>query len=247
VERQIAGPTANGQGNALASAGLEAAQVGAGVGNFSALISREAWQQHAAAFVGAPLGSGPAEPGPSTGPPASGDGIAVVLDAGWNLVGWNGDSAPAAEALLPLGDAYSDAFVYESAEAAFRRFSPGAPAFINTLETLPRSAGVWILASRTVVWQQPVVAALESVDLLPGFNLVAWGGPITPAADAFAAIIGQLITAFTYDTAAVRFRSFASNRPAVLNDLDVVRPGDGVWLNMAAATAWRPGPAAGSV
>ena len=240
VERQIAGPAQNAM-----SSGLGVAQDGGGLGSFAELISRDAWLQHAAAFVGAALGPAPEPPAPPPIPP-SGDTISVRLDEGWNLVGWNGDPTAVVEALLPLGDAFSDAFTYEPSDAEFLRYSPGAPSFINTLDMLPRSAGVWILASRAAVWEQPAGAAVTSVDLLPGFNLVAWRGPATPAAEAFAAISAQLIAVFTYETASELFRSYAPNRPAVLNDLDSLQPGDGVWLNMAQAASWRPAPDAGS-
>ena len=236
VERQIAGPAQNAM-----SSGLGVAQDGGGLGSFAELISRDAWLQHAAAFVGAALGPAPEPPAPPPIPP-SGDTISVRLDEGWNLVGWNGDPTAVVEALLPLGDAFSDAFTYEPSDAEFLRYSPGAPSFINTLDMLPRSAGVWILASRAAVWEQPAGAAVTSVDLLPGFNLVAWRGPATPAAEAFAAISAQLIAVFTYETASELFRSYAPNRPAVLNDLDSLQPGDGVWLNMAQAASWRPAP-----
>ena len=235
VERQLAGPASNNQSNSLVVAQTDGAR-----GSFAELISRDAWLQHAAAFVGAPAGlsPNPAEPVPT--PPASGDSFSVPLNTGWNLVGWNGDRTTIDEALLPVAGAFSDAFVYEPTADVFLRFSPAAAPFLNTLTMLPASVGVWILATRPVVWQQPLVAAVTSVDLLAGFNLVAWRGPATPVADAFAAIRDQLITAFTYETVAERFRSYGPDRPAVLNDLDSLQSDDGVWLNMAAAATWRP-------
>ena len=59
-----------------------------------------------------------------------------------------------------------------------------------------------------------------------------------PADAAFAAIADTLISAFTYDSTAARFRSDAPGRPGVLNDLALLRVGDGIWLSMAAATTW---------
>ena len=243
VERQLAGPSQNAQSSVLGPGELETAQLGAGLGHFSELIARDAWLQHAAAFLGAPAGPAPEPPGTTPPPAAGGDTIAVRLESGWNLVGWNGDPTAVDAALDSIAGAFSDAFVYEAPSDVFLRYSPSAPSFISTLTTLPAAAGVWILATRAVVWDQPVLAAVASVDLLPGFNLVAWRGVTTSAAEAFAAISEQLLTAFTYETTAERFRSFAFNRPPVLNDLDSLRPGDGVWLNMVEAAVWRPADA----
>ena len=235
VERQLAGPSTNGMGSGL----LGVAQAGGAVGRYADIIGRDAWLEHAAAFVGA--AAGPLPPSqPESPPPPTGDTLAVPLDPGWNLVGWNGDPAAVESALASVTGAFSDAFTYDPAEDVFLRYSPAAPSFVNSLSSLPPSAGVWVLATRSAVWQQPIAASVESVALLAGFNLVAWRGPAAPAAAAFAAIATALISAFTYDAAGERFRSYAPGRLDLLNDLAMLQPGDGVWLNMVTAAPWRP-------
>ena len=163
----------------------------------------------------------------------------VPLVAGWNLVGWTAGSTPAIDAIAPIADAVETLFVYDAAAQAFRAFSPDRPAFLNTIGDIGTGDGVWILANRSTNWEQPAVAGLRLVALLPGFNLEMWTGPDgTDPASAFAGLGSGLVTAFSWDESNQAFRSYAPDRAAFLNDMVVLNHGDGVWLELSTPATW---------
>jgi len=98
------------------------------------------------------------------------------------------------------------------------------------------------IAGQTVVAlavSRPESAPTRSVTLAPGWNLVGWTGA-TAVEEATAAIADQIDVLFTWNAALQGFRSFNPNVPPVLNTLDELGTGDGVWVrvNDAAGTAW---------
>ena len=64
-----------------------------------------------------------------------------------------------------------------------------------------------------------------------GFNLVGWTGN-TAVAEALAGIDGNVGGVFVWDPRAERFLSFNPNVPAIINDLEELGLGDGLWINI---------------
>ena len=98
------------------------------------------------------------------------------------------------------------------------------------------------VAGQTVVTlavSSPASAPTRSVPLATGWNLVGWTGA-TAVEDATAAIADQIDVLFTWDATLQGFQSFNPNVPPVLNTLDELGTGDGVWVrvNDATGTAW---------
>ena len=171
----------------------------------------------------------------------------VPLRPDWNLEAWTGPTSPIEDALAPLLSTLADAFTWDVGRQAFRSFSPGRAAFLNTLSELRFGDGVWLrLAGGGLVrWRQAPVTAARDVPLVAGFNLVAWTGPDgRPVADAVAALGDALPNLFVWDSIGARFDSFSPGRPGFLNTATSLRHGAGVWLEMARAATWsQPTPA----
>ena len=99
------------------------------------------------------LGAFEAEPGQA---PVDGPTRAIQLLSGFALLGWTGPDTPVAEAIAPIADVVLGVWTWEIPSQSFRFFSPTAPAFLNSLQTLQFGDGFWILVSRAVTWELPV-------------------------------------------------------------------------------------------
>lgn len=152
---------------------------------------------------------------PCARPRAAGpDATVIDLAAGWNLVAWTGDDTLVTDALGDVLASIASVHVFDAGRQAFDSFTSAAPAFLNSLDTLPAGAGVWLFADRAVAWAQPGVVTAQSVALVAGFNLLGWTGDDTPVAEAVAQIEEALGAIFLWDTAAERFLSFSPTAPA---------------------------------
>ena len=170
---------------------------------------------------------------------------AVPLAGGWNLVGWTGATA-VGDAIMPIAEQVDTLFGWDASAQQFRSFSPSAPPFLNSLETLQFGDGVWIRVENPggVTWTQPAVVVTRAVPLSAGWNLVLWTGPDgTYVVDAVEEIADGLAALFTWDAAAQRFLSYSPVVPAFLNTALVLNSGDGVWIRLAGAATWnQPAP-----
>ena len=162
----------------------------------------------------------------------------VELLAGWNLVGWTGDDASVPDALGDALPAIDSVHTFDAARQAFDTFTTSGPGFLNTLDVILSGAGVWLFANTGVTWQQPRITGPRDVELVAGFNLVAWTGPGTFIGEAVAGIAGALDSLFVWNAPAEEFLTFGPTRPAFLNRIDALAYGDGFWLRMTQAVSW---------
>ncbi len=170
----------------------------------------------------------------------------VLLRPGWNLVSWSGDVGDGADVAASITGGFTSFFTFDSAAQDFRFLGgPGQPTFLNTLQDVQLGDGVWVFVKDETTWVQPQARRLRAVDLVEGFNLVAWTGPDnTPIETALAPIAASVNRASTYDAAAQQFRSWAPGRPDFLNTASLLNYGDGVWIDATAPAVWdQPAPA----
>ena len=81
---------------------------------------------------------------------------AVPLDAGFNLVTWTGPDLTSVEvAVAGFVDRLLALSIWDEEQQRFKRFSPDAPAVVNTATELRFGEGVWIQLSAVAVWNQP--------------------------------------------------------------------------------------------
>ena len=162
------------------------------------------------------------------------------LVEGWNLVGWTGNDA-GIDVVDPIADDLAVLFTWDAGRQAFDRFSPTAPAVINSADGLQAGTGAWLRIgdSQGLDWIQPDRLDLGPIALQSGFNLVVWrGANNTPVAEAVAELCGALQSLFLWDAAQQRFLSYSPAQPAFLNSATTLTHGDGVWLNMSGGASW---------
>ena len=89
------------------------------------------------------------------GPPPPRD---VPLLPGFNLVAWTGDhQAPIADALSALQELDS-LFLWDAPTELFLSYGPARLPRLNSAQTLPFGAGLWILMAAAATWTQPPAA-----------------------------------------------------------------------------------------
>ena len=80
----------------------------------------------------------------------------VPLEAGFNLVTWTGPDLTSVEvAVAGFADRLQALFTWDEERQRFNRFSPDAPAAVNTATTLRFGEGVWVQLPGAAVWNQP--------------------------------------------------------------------------------------------
>ena len=76
----------------------------------------------------------------------------------------------------------------------------------------------------------------------PGWHLVGWSGATT-GQEAFDFITGRFAAGFTFDPNSKEFPQFRPTAPSLLNTLDQVGFGDGVWIRVEEESTWlQPAP-----
>jgi hypothetical protein len=167
-------------------------------------------------------------------------GRVQILQPGWNLVAWS-QRAAAADVAASIVASLGAVFAWDAGNQRFLRYAPSAPAFLNDLGEVPAGAGLWIqiATGQAATWTVPFSSGPVAVDLVPGFNLVAWtGADQTSVTSAVAGLGLNLRALFLWDAIAQEFRSYRPQLPAALNSAQQLRKGDGVWINVGAAVVW---------
>jgi len=82
------------------------------------------------------------------------DETSIPLAVGWNLVGFPaGANRDVEAALTSIAGKYTSIYEYDAnPSASWKRYSPGAPAFSNTLSALRPGKGYWIRATQPCTW-----------------------------------------------------------------------------------------------
>ena len=165
----------------------------------------------------------------------------VRLRPGWNLVGWTG-STSVADAIATISVPFTQLLTWDASAQRFLAFHPNQPA-VTTLHELGTGDAVWLQTPVGGLWEQPMFSGFRTVSLAAGFNLVMWTGPDGSPVDRAVALVGEAIAAvYQWDATAQHFRSYAADRPAVLNDLDQLNFGDGLWVCAREPVLWTQPP-----
>ena len=171
----------------------------------------------------------------------------VALLPGRNLQGWTVDST-LADASATEGGSIARILAWDAGAGAWASYAPGGPAAPAESERIRLGQGLWLRVDDPagVQWRRPSFAAARVQELLAGWNLVMWSGPSgTPVAEAVRPIADALRSLHAWDADGERFRTYAPDRPADLNDAGTLDNGEAFWLLLDEAAAW-PQPSAGT-
>ena len=161
----------------------------------------------------------------------------IDLVAGWNLVSFKIiPEDPDVEAILAdIMDDVMLVYAWDGETGTWSRFDP-AVGYGNTLEELHRTMGFWInMAEDRTLSITGVAPVSTSVLLYSGWNLIGWS---TGAGEALPSALSdidgnyELVMAHHASDTADPWKLFDPTGPAYANDLTVMDPGWGYWIEM---------------
>lgn len=174
----------------------------------------------------------------------------LELMAGWNLVSLA--RAPfdlAIESVLAgISGSYDLAFAYDPSvpDGPWQKYAPDGPAYASELTELDANMGFWI--HMTVSDQLPIAGEAPwktEVVLHEGWNLAGYPDAIsrTPQ-EAFAGISEYLICVWAYDASETEdhWSHYAPGALPGVNDLVLVRPKLGYWIQVSGDCVWMVPP-----
>lgn len=178
--------------------------------------------------------------------------VTTELQPGFNLVGWTG-AAASVTALFDAIPQLAVVYAWDSDAQGFRWGTRTGASVAGDLEMLEPGTGLWLVLGGTepFTWTraglQRARLGFESEipglhKLSEGWNLVGWAGRgAIPAADAFASLGSDLVTATAWDPEAREFLHYDPDDPES-STFDLINRGDGLWLQVSSERYWlQPG------
>ena len=164
----------------------------------------------------------------------------IVLQPGWNYIGWVGDPAsPAA-----LFSAVPEIEVVYAWDAFARRWliaAPAIPTQVHTLHILEPGMGLQIRLSgdSPVEWRRDVSPTRGLVALEDEYNLVAWSGPSDSSITKVVQGIGKsLIRAHRWNHETGAFDTYDPTDSQSAQSFPLVNRGDALWIEMERNVNW---------
>ena len=159
----------------------------------------------------------------------------LSLYEGWNLVSIPlilDDKSPAAT----FPD--SKIFWYNASDKQWYTYSPDKPEFLNTLTEINEKIGFWINTDEMNISLKGSRPYKTKIELKKGFNLI--GYPYKKnltSLDALSDAEGYDYI-FTYHAKDKEWLSYDPDKPAFLNTLTEMKPGQGYWIHMYDDAVW---------
>lgn len=162
------------------------------------------------------------------------------LKTGWNLI-----AAPALTAsssildfLAPLAGLYEMVYAYIGSDSVdpWKIFNPTAPSYVNDLQSVDSSMGIWIKMKQNAEFLLPgKFPSSSTVPLFTGWNLVSYrGNRSSPIGEALSSISGKFERVMTHKAEDMSdpWKIYDPLAPSYVNDLSVMEPGLGYWIRV---------------
>ena len=172
------------------------------------------------------------------------DGIALHL--GWNLVSVpiSPTSTIVTDVLSSIEGSYDLVYAYAASQTAdpWKKYDLAAPPFLNDLEEIDETIGLWIRATEaTTLRVSGGASSVSEILLQDGWNLV--GCPIDasrPVTEVLSSIEGKYDLVYGYDPAqgGDPWKKFDVNAPPFLNDLTEMGPKWAYWIRVLEDCTW---------
>ena len=169
----------------------------------------------------------------------------LPLISGWNLVSFNlrpADTAPAS-VLSGIAGNYDLVYAWNAGSSSWLKYDPAMPANLNSLKILDEKLGFWIRVNGAqTLTVSGTAPGTSSIAVSTGWNLV--GYPSTTNLDLPGAFsghgLGDFSLAYAYHASdtADPWKKFDPLMPINLNDLKVLAPGWGYWVDVNTAATW---------
>ena len=172
--------------------------------------------------------------------------VNISIYSGWNLISMPTQlpNTSVKEVLKDIDGKYIGVFLYNASDPGdkWKVYDPARPSFLNTLDEIPVQNGFWLEATANTslfVNETPVNETLFSI--VSGWNLVSY---LTYDSIISRGVFQNVNTSYNlvyaYDASVanenLRWLSHDINRPEILDSLQVINPGFGLWVNASAGT-----------
>jgi hypothetical protein len=160
---------------------------------------------------------------------------AIQVIFGWNLISIPFEVS-ATPSQLFSGLNYDSVWAYVN--GAWLSYSPNKPAFLNTLQTVNETLGLWLkMNAAGALFTDGILASQTDIPLHAGWNLAGYPSLTNQTvADALQSIEGNYTSVFMFRNNV--WHSFDPSRPAFLNTLSTMAPGCGYWIRMNDSDTW---------
>ncbi|MBC7238101.1 MAG: C1 family peptidase, partial [Chloroflexi bacterium] len=168
--------------------------------------------------------------------------VEVPLQAGWNLISLPVIPASEDPEILFGGiqDALGEVYTWDAVNSRWQRYMPSVPPYVNTLTQVTAAQGLWIkMDEEALLSVRGRPRHGQSIDLVPGWNLVAYPGNVPlPISDALAGIADQVALVHGYDPEQATWNVCRLGTSGG-NSLTEMVPGGAYWLQVTAPCTWQ--------
>lgn len=162
----------------------------------------------------------------------------IPLAVGWNLVSVPliPSSTAITEVLSSIEGDYDLVYAYDAADEldSWKKYDVAMPSFLNDLYNIDETIGFWIHVTDNVnLTVNGLKPTATEIDLFAGWNLVGYPSDSTQVlTTALQSIDGKydLVYAYYAVDAMDQWKKYDVAMPAFLNDLKVMDPGHGYWI-----------------
>ena len=141
--------------------------------------------------------------------------------------------------LAQIGGGVIGGFRFNALTQQYESFTPGAPAFVNQLQTLNRGDALLLNMQLTGLVEQVDLLAggARQIALQTGSNLVSYTGASGPIA-AILADLATLTAAFVFDAPTQQWLAYRPGAAAFLNQVSTLERLQAVFLILSGPATW---------
>ncbi len=166
--------------------------------------------------------------------------LQLSLKSGPNLVSFSTLSGETqVEVLLSsLSGQYKTVYGYKGCDGndPWKMYDPGLPSFVNDLQYIDNTMGIWVEMKQDSVLNVPgVFPTTLGIPLCTGWNLFSYAGnQPKDVATALSSISGKFEKIYCYKSSDVAdpWKLYDPSLPPFVNDLTMMEPGLGYWIYM---------------
>ncbi len=173
----------------------------------------------------------------------------LALVPGWNLVSFNlsPSNTGIATVLSSINSKYDLVYAWDasgghSSSGNWMKYSPTAPDYSNSLNSVDQRMGFWIhmtaAGTLDVAGNVPVSTEIQLSTNAGGWNLVGYPAAVDRALPAALGSNFSLVYAFHASDTTDPWKLYDASSPAWANDLSQLTPGWGYWVKVTATYPW---------
>ena len=169
------------------------------------------------------------------------DSYSIQLHTGWNLISLPimPNDSDVLDVMSSVDGNWNSVWSYETGN--WKRYDLTCPGFLNDLTTMEPGKGYWIdMKSADTLSLSGSEPTVKSIPLVSGWNLVGYNSLSSKSTtEAMNSIDGNWNSVWSYENG--NWKRYDLTGPDFLNDLTIMEPGKGYWIDMKLSDTWSLG------